>query len=225
MLGGNAARRSEESVVELPWRMKTLPVDARGYVVPKFVAWIDGKPDFRVSDGRHLVACVKRRVCWLCGQDLSARRMSFVVGPMCAVNRVSSEPPSHHECAVYAAKVCPFLTRPKAKRREAGLPEDGHEPGGVMIRRNPGVALVWSTKTYRPFEDGMGGVLFEMGPPVETQWFAEGREATRAEVLVSFECGLPELVKAAAGGGAAELAHLERSRLAALEHLPKEAAQ
>jgi hypothetical protein len=47
---------------------------------------------------------------------------------------MSAEPPSHRECAEYAVRACPFLTRPLAVRNERGL--DGFEPAGVMIKRN-----------------------------------------------------------------------------------------
>ena len=34
----------------MPSRIAALPVDERGYPVPWFVAWIDGKPEFRCAD-------------------------------------------------------------------------------------------------------------------------------------------------------------------------------
>jgi hypothetical protein len=37
-------------------------------------------------------------------------RWSFVVGPMCGINRNSAEPPSHKECAQWSARNCPFLS-------------------------------------------------------------------------------------------------------------------
>lgn len=64
---------------------------------------------------------------------------------------------------------------------------------GEAILRNPGVTMLWTTRSYSPFSDGRGGVLFEMGDPIEVQWLREGREATRAEVDYSIETGLPAL--------------------------------
>src|SRR5437764_29347 len=96
----------------LPSRLKLLPVDERGFPVPWFVAWIDGKPDFRVVDQRKMAIAVSEKRCWVCG-DFLGRYMAFVIGPMCAVNRVSSEPPSHRECAEFSVRACPFLTKPK----------------------------------------------------------------------------------------------------------------
>jgi hypothetical protein len=61
-----------------------------------------------------------------------------------------------------------------------------------MITRNPGVALVWVTRSYR-LQRVPGGVLFEIGDPLKVLWFAQGRPATRAEVDASIETGLPAL--------------------------------
>lgn len=173
--------------------MQKLPVEERGYVVPWFVQWIEGKPDFRIMDGEKRVRAINKRLCWLCGETLG-QCLAFVIGPMCAVNRVSSEPPSHRDCAEFAAKACPFLTMPKMVRRETGLPEETAEPGGVMLRRNPGVTLLWMTKGYRVIRDGEGFVL-RIGNPTDVAWYREGRAATRAEVVESIESGLPALVE------------------------------
>lgn len=207
-----------QSSVEVPERIAKLPRDRRGYPVPWFVAWIDGQPDFRVIDPDRMARCVKERRCWLCGEPLGAYR-AFVIGPMCAINRVSSEPPSHRDCAVYAARVCPFLTKPRMRRRESGLPEEVHEAAGVGLKRNPGVALVWVTKQFEMFR-APGGVLFRVGDPVETMWFAEGRSATREEVLASIDSGLPLLMEPAKAEGPSAIAALERMHREALVHLP-----
>lgn len=176
---------------ELPTRIKALPVDHRGYPVPWFVAWIDGKPDFRVADARKRVIAVNEHRCWICGERLGTY-LAFVIGPMCAVNRISSEPPSHRDCAEFSARACPFLARPHAKRREAGLPETKVDPAGIMLERNPGVALIWITKGYRIIRTA-DGILFEVGPPREWLAFAEGRRATPEELQHSIVTGLPLL--------------------------------
>jgi hypothetical protein len=118
---------------------------------------------------------------------------AFTIGPMCAVNRTSSEPPSHLECSRFSARNCPFLTRPRMKRvGEENLPCGAVTAAGEMIKRNPGVALVWVTKRYEAFPDGKGGTLFDIGEPHAVEWYAQGREASRAEVLESIETGLPD---------------------------------
>lgn len=202
----------------LPPRMARLPRNKAGYVVPWFVGWIDGVPDFRVIRVGGIHDALRFRSCWLCGQTLGAYA-AFVIGPMCAVNRVSPEPPSHRDCATYAAQACPFLATPNMRRRDSNLPEDATEPDGIMIRRNPGVVLVWVTRNWRIRDDLS---LFHVGDPMETRWYAEGREATRDEVLASIDSGLP-LLRAEAEEDprpAAALAELDRQHARALELVP-----
>jgi len=180
--------------IAAPPNIARLPQDRRGYHVPKFVAWIKGTPDFRVVDPDHLWRCINVGVCWICGERLG-RWHTYVTGPMCVVNRTSGEPPSHHECAVYAARACPFLSLPEAKRREAGLPDEVVEPAGIGIRRNPGVTALWVTRRpINPFPDQNMRPLFRLPMPVERiEWMREGRDATRAEVLHSITTGCPTL--------------------------------
>jgi len=104
-----------------PERMKGQPEDARGFPVPWFVAWKDGAPIFQAADARKWAKAVKEKRCWLCGKTLGVHH-AFVIGPMCGVNRVTAEPPSHRECAEYALKACPFLSRPAAKRTTHKIP-------------------------------------------------------------------------------------------------------
>lgn len=215
---------------ELPYRMRRLPVDGRGYPVPWFVAWLDedggraepgeGQPEFRVMDELRLTEAVKFGLCWVCGQRLGACK-AFTVGPMCTVNLTSGEPPSHLVCSLFSAEGCPFLSRPHARRREEGLPE-GHTSAGISIQRNPGVTCVWVTKgfsiTRARRTDGAAGVLFKLGKPEQVKWFSQGREATRDEVVESINSGLPALREYADG----PMAHKSLDRLVekAMERVP-----
>lgn len=184
-----------------------------------------GVPDFRVIGVDKLGDAVRFGLCWVCGRP-RGRHAAFVVGPMCAVNRVSPEPPSHLDCARYAATACPFLATPTMVRRTSNLPATRVAAAGTTITRNPGVALVWSSRTWRPFTaprpDGGAGVLFDVGEPTATRWYAHGRPATRGEVTASIEAGLPLLRDEAARAGPAGLALLEREVTAALALDPPE---
>lgn len=202
----------------MPARVAALPRDAKGRPVPWFVAWIDGQPDFRIIGDGKIQQALESGRCWICGGTLGSYK-AFVIGPMCAVNRVSAEPPSHRDCAVYAAQACPFLTTPQMRRREGGKPETV-EPAGTMIRRNPGVALVWVTRTLRLIFDPQGGMLIRVGDPTETRWFAHGRPASRAEVTASIDSGLPLLREIAEQEGPKALRQLDRQHTAALALLP-----
>jgi hypothetical protein len=187
----NEIRQLRKDLPPLPHRMQHLRLDERNYPVPYFVAWVNSKPEFRVADNEKWFKCVRNRHCWVCG-DVVGNHMTFVIGPMCAVNRTTSEPPCHLDCAVFSAIACPFLTLPKAKRNERNLPDGHSEPGGIAIKRNPGVTCLWTTRSYKIFQAG-NGPLFQLGEPTEVRWYTEKRIATRAEILASIDSGMPLL--------------------------------
>lgn len=202
----------------VPRRLLHLPV-VRGYPVPYFVAkQPDGTYDFRVADFHKRAIAIKEARCWICGQPLGAYK-AFTIGPMCAVNRTSAEPPAHSECAHWAAIACPFLNQQQSRRREGDLPEVDLPPG-EMLTRQPGVTLVWTTKAYRLFDDGRGGWLIRIGEPTATAWYAHGRAATRDEVLASIESGTPILRGMAEEEGAQAVKMLESQIARAMQYLP-----
>lgn len=211
--------------MNVPDRIARLP-KSQGYHVPWFVTWLDGTPDFRVMDAQKFVRAVTEKLCWVCGQPTGSY-VAFLIGPMCAVNQVSAEPPLHRECAEYSAKVCPFLSNPNAVRRETRIPAGSTAPAGMMIRRNPGVSLLWVTRStsWRIFQAPAGpitnaGVLFRIGEPVETEWYFEGRRATRDEVMKSLEVGLEPLKEIATQEGPDAVEALWTGVRQALRFLP-----
>jgi hypothetical protein len=194
-------------------RIAALPTDARGFPVPWFVAWIDGEPDFRVIGPGKIRQAVRKRLCWICGQRLLNVK-AFVVGPMCVINRISSEPPSHLDCARFAATACPFLTRPGMRRNEKDLPPARIDPAGIHITRNPGACAVYIAAWFTPMQlDPMSAqMLFSMGEPRRVEWFCEGREASRDQVERAIYEGLPALVKACAQDDDVEASLAELAR-------------
>lgn len=183
-----------EDLENLPVRMHNLPVDERGYVVPWFVEWIDGKPEFRAMDQSKFVRALREKLCWVCGGRLGVN-VCFVAGPICGINRTSSEPPSHRECAQWSARNCPFLSNPRMVRREDKAINNQalrDNASGIAITRNPGVAMLWGTRQFEVFSAG-NGPLIQMGEPDSVEWWACGRPATRAEVVASIDGGLPNL--------------------------------
>jgi hypothetical protein len=176
------------NTVKMPDRIAELAQDDKGRPVPFFVAWQDGKPDFRIVDPVKLYKCYYTHLCWICGQKLGTY-LAFPIGPMCCVNRISAEPPSHLECAEYAAKVCPFLVQPKMVRREGGLPENIHAPPGVFFKENPGVTAIWVTKGFKPLLHH-GNLLAMLGEPTQVLWYARGEKASREDVIEAFKAGV-----------------------------------
>lgn len=168
--------------------------------MPWFVCWLDGngartepgtgKPDFRVVDTRKLAIAITRKLCWICGGAMG-RHMAFVIGPMCAVSRVSSEPPCHRACAEYAVCACPFLIHPRMVRNDRVALPTNFTPDG-HIDRNPGVSAIWMTRGYGAFVSD-GSQLFRLGDPEEIMWLRQGRAATRPEIIKSIDDGMPLL--------------------------------
>lgn len=187
-------------------RIAKLPVDERGYPVPYFVQWFDengiptkrgvGKPDHRIMDITAFMDCVMNGKCWVCGQPMG-RNGVFVIGPMCAVNKNTAEPPSHQDCARWSVQGCPFLSNPDMVRREARMPVGSTEAAGMMIKRNPGVMALWASRTWKPYAVP-GGFLIHTGEPISVEWWTRGRLATRAEVLDAIDSGMPLLLGACA---------------------------
>jgi hypothetical protein len=204
--------------IPMPAKIGRLRVSSRGFPVPWFVQWYGDEPDFRVIAPGKMGLAHNKRLCWICGEPLG-RFLAFVIGPMCAINRVSSEPPSHRECAEYAAKACPFLSNPRMRRNENDLPEEGGV-AGIHIAHNPGVTLVYVAHDYRPIRDHAGGVLFELGMPVSAVFYCQGREATRAEVLAAIDKGLPFLREHAAAEGPEAVAELNHYIRRGMELVP-----
>lgn len=215
--------------IPAPGRMARLHRDKHGHPVPWFVAWLDdgepveppdGQPEFRVIGPGKRESAMNHRLCWTCGQP-RGRYGAFLIGPMCAVNRVTAEPPCDRECAVFSARACPFLIRPQMRRRERGLPENTGEPGGVMLRRNPGVACVWITRDWGVKFFTQQEWLIKLGDPSEVLWYAEGRPATRAEALASIDSGMDELLRPEAEAeGKASVRMLDRQYRSAMRWLP-----
>jgi hypothetical protein len=200
-------------------RLQKLPLDERGYPIPFFVSYVNGAPEFRLADPLKVVRCIKERLCWTCGQPLG-HYVCFAIGPMCVVNRISGEPPSHQDCVLWSVKGCPFLSKPKMVRREDGLILDNKDnTPGISIDRNPGVTCAWTCAQFRVFPDPEGKPLFHIGEPTSTSWWREGRTATRAEILESFESGLPYLENLCKSPE--EKTDLYECRDAALKYLPK----
>ena len=211
---------------ELPRGMATLPVDPIGRPVPWFVAWIDGKPEFRVVGPGKLGEALRGPRCWVCGGIFAGGEdRAWLIGPMCVITLTTAEPPSHLDCATWSASNCPFLATPSMVRRDRHMPAGAENPAGIMIRRNPGASVVWVTgyRAWKAERDGHG-YLFRLGPAKRALWFAEGREATRAEVLASVNSGLPILREMAERDGPEAVAELERMHRVALAHIPQAAS-
>lgn len=190
--------------VPMPERIAALPRDHSGYPVPFFASVVNGKPELRLMTRTAVQAAIRDKLCWVCGQPRESSPLgvgldTFVIGPMCIINRISGEPPSHPDCAEYAARVCPFLARPNMVRRTTGLPDERVTAPGALPH-NPGVTLVYTTgewSAYRP-DPNHPSLLYELGEPTSVSWWTQGRPANFAEVWPAVTQGLGRLYAEAA---------------------------
>lgn len=202
----------------IPARLLHRPIE-RGYPVPWFCEQIDGHWDFRIVDGRKFKPAIQQQLCWICGQKLGGYK-AFVLGPMCAINRTIGDPPSHRDCAHFAAQACPFLNQTEKRRNTANLPPEGRF-SEFGIPRQAGVSLLWVTKSFQYFRAPDNTLLFTVGEPTTIAWFREGRAATRDEVMESITSGLPILMEIAEQDGPAAVAELEAARERAMRLVPE----
>jgi hypothetical protein len=215
------------AALTIPLRIRALPISENGYPIPWFSGVVNdsGERDLRVADPVKRAQAVRKSLCWVCGQPLGVYKC-FVIGPMCVVNRTTSEPPCHQDCARFSAIACPFLTKPRMRRNDTALPEKIQDAPGFAITRNPGVTCIWATKTYKTFSvsEDRRDWLIRIGDPTYVEWFAEGKEATRQQVTESIDSGLPILFDMARQDGADAVSELERRHAEALRYYPREVA-
>ena len=211
---------------DMPKAMQyNLPKTRAGLPIPFFVEYIDGKPDFRVMSSTNMERAMRSNLCWVCGRKLTRSTGTFVVGPMCVVNQVSAEPPSHFPCAKWSTQACPFLNQPLKTRRETHLPDGYVEPSGIMIARNPGVSALVTTHEWDVFEPDprQKGVLWRFKIE-QVVWMARGREATAEEVWESVETGVDALIEVADQQAGARLALASEMTTAIKRWLPERPA-
>lgn len=144
-----------------------LSLEHRGYPVPWFALWKEGKPDLRVADGDKIPMALNHRLCWICGDALGELGV-FVAGDLCALNRLAPEPPSHEDCARYAITTCPYLALTQSKRRVHGMTKDHSKAYKCQT------FLLWATKDWTATPSG----LVQMGDPVFVETYRGGQRIT-----------------------------------------------
>ncbi|MCB2109331.1 MAG: hypothetical protein KDE14_16600 [Rhodobacteraceae bacterium] len=170
---------------ERPDHIMRLPVDGRGYPVPYFASYFDGKPDFRVIDRDKVIATATGKCCTICGGPLNGEAY-FAVGPKALILTCATDGPSHKDCIEYAIRTCPFILNPNARARRSGLPEHPAIREQAIPERPPiyGVVSVrgdvkidnshitilcsWDQADYRFSKDGKWIEPAEARPFIET---------------------------------------------------------
>ncbi|MCS4088622.1 hypothetical protein [Rhizobium sp. BK176] len=127
--------------VAIPERMRSLPVDPRGYPVPVVVTRDrNGKPNFAANDESIRQTLFREDRCGICGGKLLRGRWS-VGGPGSALHPDGAflDPPMHYECARYAVQVCPYLAMPSYSKSVSKIAPMSYGPSKVGISYNPTV--------------------------------------------------------------------------------------
>ena len=184
-------RALREFPVPVPARMRALPVDRRGYPVP--ASWKSSTPAGFQDRLAEPHGALRRPSAVLDLRRGDGRQDGLRAGSDCCINRISSEPPSHYECAHFAAVACPFLAHPQAKRPIRPAKVKMVKPGGDMSLHNPGVACIWVTKRYA-ITRVSNGVLFEVGEPERVEFFAHARPA-RSRRRATFSARLAQQIR------------------------------
>ena len=90
---------------------------------------------------------------------------------------------------------------------------DAVDAPGVALKRNPGCCAVWVTKRFELITAN-NGFLIRIGDPQQVLWYAEGRKATREEIMESIRTGLPaleEMARQESPGALEELARMTKT--------------
>jgi len=95
----------------------------------------------------------------------------------------------------------------------------GHDAAGRLLERNPGCVCLYETREAKPFDVG-NGWLIRLGKPDRVDWWAQGRQATRAEIMASIDSGYPFLLEQAMKEGQDSVDELTRMTFNALKLLP-----
>lgn len=160
------------NLISKPPNIAALPVDARGYPVPFFAMWIDGKPDFRVVNPQAVFECATAHKCFVCGQKMKGM-FTFVGGPKSMEHHHFTDGPTHKDCAEYALQTCPFLAIPTFAYNRAPI-------------LNAVVNEIVTTERQEKIGQGLtaeftmvsqrGHVLFQAGRWLQLKWWQEGKE-------------------------------------------------
>jgi predicted 2-oxoglutarate/Fe(II)-dependent dioxygenase YbiX len=163
--------------IEMPDAIKRLPVSDTGFPVPWFTQWfLNGKPsvpgvgvpDLRITDfnKRHHSDGTQ---CWICGEPLGEHK-AFLISEDVVKTRVHDEPPSHRDCAIFAAKACPFIVNPQMRRNRKDMPLAVDARSG-----HPAKYCVWVTNKFA-IENRGGRRFWRFGEAEEVLWFSKGKQ-------------------------------------------------
>lgn len=152
--------------LEIPKELAHLKIDSRGYPIPYFVSYIDGKPEFRFLRPERLEMIIARKVCHICGKKLPTDYVYFLSGPMGPQNKISTDAPMHRLCAEFSLRACPHLYFQKAERRDNDVLAK-HAEGNIYDPGKPSTIYLVKADKIKPVMEG--GRRFIFFRPVSTE--------------------------------------------------------
>lgn len=151
--------------VPIPPRMRKLPQDSRGYPIPVFLDRGDGTSNFKEMNREVVLSNLRHRRCNICGSRMGAR-IVFVGGPKSCENSSFGDPPFHRECALYAAKVCPYILI-GGWDRSKGRDAEAWKELAPDADLGPKVNYLYETRSFELSRiHGGTGALFFAGPRI-----------------------------------------------------------
>jgi hypothetical protein len=151
-------------------RLAQLPTDRRGIPIPFITEFVDGVPDFRLTDLAKWRLVCDSRCCGICGGQLGYW-VAFIGHDELVRARVFWDPPMHVTCARYSIENCPFLALSGARRSGRALPEGDFTVPPVRAR--PARVALYITRDYTviPLPTTPNNLALAVGPAHEIEWF------------------------------------------------------
>lgn len=143
------------SLIPIPERMRNLPL-WNGFPITFVTTVNDGIPDFRVVDITRVHRCMEHELCGICGQKIDGW-FAFIGGELALSNSLFIDPAMHHECAYYAARVCPYLAGTKREYGKFPTKTEGRLEYGHIVKveqPRPRRMVLVLARSYKIVEDG-----------------------------------------------------------------------
>ncbi len=157
--------------IPMPTGVSLLKKDDRGFPIPYFAAYIDGKPDFRVIDPDHHRRCIDYKLCGICGYHFGGKPAAFVGGPKSIESHLFLDAPLHEECATYALRVCPYLAAPTFRTHHVYI--DGAVELKPPGQQRPDTFFMGISDRFRPIETPKH-IVVQAGEWMRTEKWKQG---------------------------------------------------
>ena len=182
--------------VPIPYRMKHLMRDHRGYAIP-WAVFIDdnGKPHLTINDDKKRYFCLTRDRCPICADRLLRGRW-FVGGPLSAFHPKGAfaDPPMHFECMRYSLQACPYLAAPYYARRIDDKTLDKADSSlllidDTMIERRPTVFIAVLARGHRIAKSRILPNAVPLKPYIKVEYWQHGVQLDNAagEALIEVD--------------------------------------